>query len=201
VFSSGGALAQALDHPAVFVAYGSLAAGLFEETGRWLAMRWLMRRDASRAQHPGIALAYGLGHGGAQAWIVGVLVQLQWIVLAYFSLRGELDSHLSSLSLVDLARIHVMLGQLSVVQAAIFVIERSAALVFQIGLSVLMWHGLRAGQRSILPLAIVLHALLNVPAALFQAHVVPLSSTEGAYAVLAVALAVTLAKRLRGAAA
>lgn len=197
VSGAGGALAQALANPAVFVVYAALSVGLFEETGRWMAMRWLMRRDASRAQQPGLALAYGIGHGGAEAWIVGVLVQVQWLVLGYFAMRGDLDSHLSSLPLADVARIHLILGQLSTFQAVIFVVERSSAFVFQLGLSMLMWHGLRAGQRWILPLAIIVHALLDVPAALFQARIVPLVSTEAAYAVLAVALAVTLARRLQ----
>ena len=94
-------------------------------------------------------------------------------------------------------RIHLILASLTPQTAGIFALERVAALVFQIGLSVLMWRGLRAGWRGILPLAIVLHALVDVPAALFQAQLVPLAAVDGVYAVGAVIVAGLLFRAFR----
>ena len=50
--------------------------------------------------------------------------------------------------------------------------------MFQIGLSVLMWRGCASRWRGILPLAIAVHALVDVPAALFQAQLVPLAAVD-----------------------
>jgi uncharacterized membrane protein YhfC len=194
------ATAAFLSNPLAFVVYGALAAGICEEVGRFIGMRLLLKR--ARAKSPsaaatvvsaraddGTALTYGLGHGGAEAWLVGVLVQIQWILFAVFENRGQLDGYLSNLPADSLMRIHLILASLTPQTAGIFALERVAALVFQIGLSVLMWRGVRAGWRGILPLAIVLHALVDVPAALFQAQLVPLAAVDGVYALGALIVA------------
>lgn len=243
------AMAALLSNPVNFVVYGALAAGVCEETGRYIAMRLLWRRamapgassagavsveghtdapPASRAAGTatrpataasvkaavakrrsmnaptstgdGTALGYGIGHGGAEAWIVGVLVQLQWIVFAVLENRGDLDAYLGNIPSDGLMRLHLILASLSPQMAGIFLLERVAALVFQIGLSVLMWRGIRAGWRGILPLAILAHALIDVPAALFQAGALSLYAVDALYAVLALLVAGVLVKLLRRAA-
>jgi uncharacterized membrane protein YhfC len=190
-----------LSNPVAFVTYGALAAGICEEVGRFIAMRLLLKRARGKAlpaaNTDGTALAYGLGHGGAEAWLVGVLVQVQWIVFAVFENRGELDSHLTNLPADAMMRIHLILASLSPATAGIFALERLAALVFQIALSLLMWRGLRAGWRAILPLAIVAHALIDVPAALFQAGILPLVLVDGIYLLVAVGIAGMLFNLLR----
>jgi uncharacterized membrane protein YhfC len=207
------ATATFLSHPLAFVVYGALAAGICEEVGRFIGMRLLIKRASASAsasasatpapaqQTPrtddGTALAYGLGHGGAEAWLVGVMVQVQWILFAVFENRGQLDSYLSNLPTESLMRIHLILASRTPQTAGIFALERIAALVFQIGLSVLMWRGLRAGWRGILPLAIALHALVDVPAALFQAQLVPLAAVDAVYALAAVVVVGLLFKTLR----
>jgi uncharacterized membrane protein YhfC len=189
------ATATFLSNPIAFVVYGALAAGICEEVGRFIGMRLLFKRAAAKSASAaagsgdGTALTYGLGHGGAEAWLVGVLVQIQWILFAVFENRGELDGYLSNLPTDSVMRIHLILASLTPQTAGIFALERVAALVFQIGLSVLMWRGVRAGWRGILPLAIALHALVDVPAALFQAQLVPLAAVDGVYAVGAVIVA------------
>lgn len=191
------ATAQLFENPLAFVLYGALAAGICEEVGRYIAMRMLARRGGRLPNTPvdSTGLAYGIGHGGAEAWFVGVLVQLQWIFFAVLANRGELDTHLSNLTMDSVLRVHLVLATLSPLQAGIFALERTAAFVFQIGLSVLMWRGVQAGRKSILPLAIVLHALIDVPAAMFQARLVPLVAVDALYAVVAVAVAVVLFRR------
>jgi uncharacterized membrane protein YhfC len=191
-----------LSNPLAFVVYGALAAGVCEEVGRFIGMRLLLKRAAAKSTSAvsmgdGTALTYGLGHGGAEVWLVGVLVQIQWILFAVFENRGELDGYLSNLPTDSVMRIHLILASLTPQTAGIFALERVAALVFQIGLSVLMWRGVRAGWRGILPLAIVLHALVDVPAALFQAQLVPLAAVDGAYALGAVVVAGVLFRVFR----
>ncbi|ASL41855.1 hypothetical protein bAD24_I00105 [Burkholderia sp. AD24] len=208
------ATATFLSNPLAFVVYGALAAGICEEVGRFIGMRLLLKRAAAKAASTtsttattsdsaaargddGTALTYGLGHGGAEAWLVGVLVQIQWILFAVFENRGELDGYLSNLPTDSVMRIHLILASLTPQTAGIFALERVAALIFQIGLSVLMWRGLRAGWRGILPLAIVLHALVDVPAALFQAQLVPLAAVDGVYALGALIVAGLLFRTYR----
>jgi uncharacterized membrane protein YhfC len=190
------ATSEWLSDPLAFVVYGALVAGICEEVGRFIAMRWLARRQTGGATHDtahdGTALAYGLGHGGAEAWLIGVIVQAQWIAFGVLENRGQLDTYLSNMPAGPLMRIHLLLASLSPAMAGVFVLERVAALVFQLGLSVLMWRGVRAGWRAILPVAIVAHALIDVPAAMSQAGLLSLVTVDAIYAVAAIAVAAAL---------
>lgn len=192
------ATAAAPDAPASQAVDGAVTSAA-TATRSSLEARVAMRRKTAAPTSTGdsTALGYGIGHGGAEAWMVGVLVQIQWIVFAVVENRGELDTYLGNVPVDSLMRIHLILASLSPQAAGIFVLERAAALVFQIGLSVLMWRGVRAGWRGILPLAILAHALADVPAALFQARVLPLYAVDGLYAVLAVIVAAILVKLFR----
>ena len=60
VFSSFPTLIQS---PGLYTAYACLAAGVFEETARYLGLSLLCRRDASLVT----GFAYGIGHGGIEA--------------------------------------------------------------------------------------------------------------------------------------
>jgi uncharacterized membrane protein YhfC len=199
-------LAGWLTNPTVFVIAGVLSIGICQEVGRFLAMRWLAKRAAARkddsaaaaapSREP-IALAYGLGHGGAELWFTGVLVQVQWIVFAWLEDNGQLGSALSGLPLDALMRIHLLVVSLTPAAAGVFMLERGAALVFQIGLSVLMWRGVRAGSVAVLPLAIALHALIEVPAALSQTQALPLVVVDTIYVLIAVPIAIGLIRLFR----
>jgi len=169
-----------LMNPAVFVIYGAIAAGLCEEVGRFLAMKWMISREPGALDRHGPGLGYGIGHGGAEAWIVGVLVQAQWIVYAVLANRGTLDAHFATAPLEAIARIHLVLMSLSPVSAGIFIVERS---------------------RHALALLIAAHALVGLPAALFQARLVPLIAADAVYLVLGVIVAVALVRYYRRAAA
>jgi len=196
-----------LANPLVFVIAGVLLIGICQEVGRYGALRLLLKRALTKhpdrpaaQQRESIGLAYGLGHGGAEVWFTGVLVQLQWILFAYLEDRGQLGSALSGLPLDALMRIHLLVVSLSPLAAGVFILERAAALVFQLALSVLVWRGVRAGSRIVLPLAIVAHALIEVPAALTQTHTISLAVADTIYVLLAVPLAIMLVKLFRRAA-
>ncbi|WP_244815941.1 YhfC family intramembrane metalloprotease [Caballeronia sp. Lep1P3] len=186
-----------LTNPVVFVIYAALAAGVCEEVGRFLGMKWLIRRDPATLGRAGPALGYGIGHGGAEAWIVGVLVQVQWILYAILANRGTLDSHFGSAPLDAVARIHMVLLSLSPVSAGIFLVERASAFVFQLGFSALMWQMLRERSRAAPGVLIAAHALVGLPAALFQAHMIPLVAADAVYLVLGVIVAMALVRYYR----
>jgi uncharacterized membrane protein YhfC len=172
-----------LANPVVFVAYGALAAGVCEEVGRFIAMKWLIARQPHTLANAGTSLGYGIGHGGAEAWLVGVFVQMQWIVYALLANNNQLDEHFTSAPLESLMRLHMVLGNLSPQYAALFIVERAAAFVFQLGFSVLMWQMLRERFRYTLPAMIAAHALISLPAAAFQARLIPLLAADAVYLV------------------
>ena len=58
----------------LYALYGGLAAGLFEETGRLLAFRFVLKTRTARLT----ALSYGIGHGGIEAFLVMGLSMIAW---------------------------------------------------------------------------------------------------------------------------
>ena len=58
-------------YPAAYTAYGCLAAGLFEETGRLMGLSLLCKKDRDLA----LGVGYGIGHGGVEAALLGTALR------------------------------------------------------------------------------------------------------------------------------
>ncbi|SMG02502.1 YhfC family intramembrane metalloprotease [Burkholderia singularis] len=185
-----------LSKPAVFAVSGALIAALFEETGRYLGLRFAAKRYGPSAGG-GRGLGYGLGFGGAQAWFAGVVVLAQWAYLAWLANRGALNEQLSTMP-PDLAlRIQVMLATMSASSISVSVLERVAGFLFQVVLSIAMWRGVQARKWWILPLLIVVHPLIDLPSILYGAGTVPFESMVALYLLLAAGSALGLIKQCR----
>lgn len=63
----------------LYALYGGLAAGIFEETGRYLSMNFLLRKNVSREN----SIMYGIGHGGTEAVVIGTLTQFSNFITAF----------------------------------------------------------------------------------------------------------------------
>jgi uncharacterized membrane protein YhfC len=149
-------------HAIGFALYGGLAAGLFEEIGRYLAMRFVVRPSGN----PGTAVAYAIGHGGVESILIGGLSLGLAFVFAVLLDLGRLDA---SLAPAAAAQIHAGLATLSVGGIALAALERVITMLVQIGLSLMVWRAVERRALSYLALAIALHALVDLPAGLFQA--------------------------------
>jgi len=130
-----------------------------------------------------------------------VLVQMQWIVYALLANHGDLDQYFSSVPAESLMRLHMVLSSLSPEYALLFVVERGASFALQVGFSVLMWQMLRERFKFTLPFMIVAHALVAMPAALFQAGIIPLRAADLIYFVFGLIVTRALVRHFRGVAA
>jgi uncharacterized membrane protein YhfC len=168
----------------VFVVYAVLAAGIVEETGRYIAMRFLVQRTG----HPGTAVAYGLGHGGLESILTGGLGMLSALTLALLFNDGVLQQFIvGPKAMPTLTQVHAQFLHLTFFTASIAGLERLIAIGLHIALSLMVWRAVALRRIGFLFLAIVLHALADTGAAMFQARifrdVVP--AEFGALAVLA----------------
>ena len=179
-----------LGHPAAYALYGCLAAGIFEETGR-LAGFWLLKKDAAPRQ----AVAYGLGHGGVE------MLLLVGVAMAANLAMGLVASRVGSTVLFPDAsaeEVEAVAASLDAVfgmnfrTAALTVLERCSALVLHVSLSVLVYTALhQKGKGFWYPLAILLHAVFDLPAVLYQMGVLQsMVLTEGILLAAAAAVAV-----------
>lgn len=155
----------------LYCVYGALAAGIFEETGRFAAYKTLMKRHYSTKN----ALYMGIGHGGCEALILlGVnFISYAAIGLTVNALGTEQFIRMTAAGNAELAetvqtQLNAMasVGALNVVQA---VYERVIAMTFHVCMSVIVYKAVsQRGKVWLYPLAVVLHAVLDVPAALYQ---------------------------------
>ena len=172
--------------------YGGLAAGVFEETGRFLAFKLFLKQ----ARDPITALSYGAGHGGAEAILMVSLTMVNNLVLAATVSSGILTDP----AILELA------AQLAATPAGTFLwaaLERVSAVTLHLSLSVLVFAAVRLpGKMWLFPAAILIHAALDFMAAVAGAYL-PAAVMEIiilAYAVLAALFARTVYRALKAAA-
>lgn len=148
----------------LYALYGGLAAGLFEETGRYLTMRFLMKGKWTREN----ALMYGAGHGGLEAVLILGMASVNNLLYSVMINTGSLVSALSE----DMDSQQVLerlapLGQLPAWQFFLGGGERILAIALHLALSLFVWKAVRNREKwYFYPLAIVLHMGVNMASVL-----------------------------------
>lgn len=178
VLQSAGAVSLFLrDHDIAYIIYAAVVAGLFEETGRFLAFKTVLRNHTEKRT----AVTYGIGHGGIEIMLVlGLSYALMLAALLTNGSGGALGVYFSSAQLQTPGTV------------GLAVLERLFAMSAHVGLSVLVFFAVWDAQRLwYYPLAIWLHALIDVPAALWQRDLLPLWQTEAIVGVLSVVILLT----------
>lgn len=140
--------------------YGGLAAGLFEEIGRYVAMRYFMKR---RLNLPN-ALMYGVGHGGIEAMLIVGLTSVNNLITSFMINSGGIES---TLGMLDEATRAATVEQLSALwtlpsyQFFLGGVERIFAIALQIALSVIVYQAVKSEKIGYLLLSIAIHAFVD----------------------------------------
>ncbi len=172
----------------LYALYGGLAAGIFEELGRFAAFKLALREPARRLA----SLCYGAGHGGIEALLLTGVTMANNLMLALTVNRGgTLPPEVQDAA-----------AQLAAVPAGMFLwagFERVSAIGLHMANSVLVFAAAtQPGKRRLLPAAIAIHAAANFLAVVLNAKVGVLAAELAALAVtvLAVLLAAGIYKNL-----
>ncbi len=170
---------------------GGLFAGVFEETGRYVAFQTVLRK---RRGNDANALMYGAGHGGIEAVLVVGVAMAANIVYALKLNAGLLDSTTSMTMSTALAGVAPGMFLVSVV-------ERVGAVALHLSLSVLVWFAVKNKKSFwLFPIAILLHALVDAVAVVMSGYGENVWLIEGAIYLMSAAcalLAVITWKRQR----
>lgn len=156
---------------------GGFFAGLFEETGRFVAFKTVLRKKRGNDAN---SLMYGAGHGGIEAAVLLSVTMIQYVVLALqynagnTTAFGSLDA---AQTLINTPSWYFLVGA----------VERIAAVTIHISLSVLVWFAAKNGKRFWLyPLAILLHLVVDAVAVILNGVGVNVWIIEGVVYVLAI---------------
>lgn len=160
----------------MYTVYGALAAGIFEETGRFVAYKSLMRNNLSVKN----GIMMGIGHGGIEAIILVGLTYFSYAALTIMVNSQGLEPVIELLAAgnpdaVEPTRTQLeALTQIGFANMAMSLYERLLAMTFHVCLSVIVYHSVaKIGKLWLYPLAILLHAAMDAPAALYQTGALP----------------------------
>jgi uncharacterized membrane protein YhfC len=135
----------------VLAASLGLSAGLCEELARYAAMRLLLKAHTTRHA----AVMFGAGHGGIEALIFGVMVAANLLFMLLLPALGDLGARPEIQAAAWSYWLH---GWTEPIYAGV---ERVAAVMSHIGLSVLVMRSIQRRNVLWLLAAIVLHSVLD----------------------------------------
>lgn len=154
-------------HAWAYVMAGCLLAGIFEEIGRYVAFRFVLKKY----RNPADSITYGIGHGGIESILILGITGVVSIGMAAAindgtfvqSLNGVSGGQLKS----SMLQANAIIGY-GVSDLVLDVLERIFAMSLHISLSIVVFHSVKSRKIAYLFLTILLHAAFDVPAAMYQ---------------------------------
>ena len=164
----------------LYALYGGLAAGIFEETGRFIAFKTVLKKYQARDVN---ALMYGAGHGGCEAALLFGATMVSNLVLAVMLNTGMSSLITKDLTGAQLAQMEDVFRTLCGTSAPAWFLglfERFTAVALHMALTVPVWFAAKDAKRWVLfPVAILLHFLVDAATVVLSAGLSALA-VEGA---------------------
>ncbi len=155
--------------PVLWALAVGLFPGVFEETGRLVAYKTVLRRRKNRET----SVSHGIGHGGIEVMAILGLTYITDIAYGVMintgALQGLIDkaAELAPEQAEALAAAAGQLAFLSAADVGLAFLERALAFLFHVGASILVFYACRdKGRGWLYPLAILLHTALDFIAGL-----------------------------------
>lgn len=140
--------------------YGGMAAAVFEETGRFLAMKFFLKKQFEEKN----ALMYGIGHGGVEAILLVGFSNISNILTSVMINTGAMEA---SLAILDETTAEATIESISALwelpayQFYLGGVERLFAIVLQISFSILMYQAVKQQKKSLIAAAFAAHFLVD----------------------------------------
>ena len=173
----------------LYALYGGLMASLFEETGRYIVFKNLLKKEQSDDRN---ALMFGAGHGGFECFIILVSGAANLIFYSVAINNGSMLEGVEGLDAATLKELEDAIAGLAdtpVYHYALGVMERVSAIIAHIGMSVMVWFAAKEKikKTSLLGLAYLCHFLLDFISVLLQ-RLLPILALE--FIILGLALGI-----------
>lgn len=148
------------DHPVLWGLYGGLAAGTFEEIGRFLLFAWLLKKYHD---YKG-GISFGIGWGGIEAVLLMLLMMGTNIAYAVLINSGTFESTLGAQIPADqVAAIKDTILNQGISFYLLSAVERFFAAFLQIAFSLWVLIGVVKKKFSYVIYALLIHAAIDFP--------------------------------------
>lgn len=179
---------------AVLAVFLGLTAGLFEEAGRFIAMKYFMKDNLKWKD----GLAFGLGHGGIESILLVGMANLSNIVLSFMINAGVFDMMVKAkLPAEAVGQIKSILIGLAPITFLAGGYERIMAMIIQIAFSMLVLYSVKAKKPMCLLYAILLHGIVDSPLVILSSMKLNTWALE-LYVTLCATLGLALIIKLKG---
>lgn len=164
--------------PALWALIVGLFPGVFEETGRLVAFKTVLRNRKNRET----GISHGIGHGGFEVmFVLGVtyITNISYAVMINTGAFGNLIAQIEAQAPDQVEQGYAVAAQLaafSVGDLALGVLERIFAVMFHIGASMLVFYACKDKKKFWLyPVAILIHTAMDGVMGLNMAGVIELT--------------------------
>ncbi len=155
-----------------YALYGGFAAGIFEETARYIAFKTILKNENGRR----IPLLYGIGHGGIEAFLLCTIPMLANFMTAVSLRNRGMDAFLAGYPQDQAELLRSTFSAFYTTPAAMYLLsglERIFAFAIHVSLSVLVYIAVKNTRKKLFfPYAIMLHALVDYIPGLYQAGLI-----------------------------
>ena len=144
-----------------YALYGSFMAGIFEETGRYIAFKLTGKKYGE----PKDAVAYGIGHGGFECMYVLGIGVASYIVMALLVNLGMGEMLFAGMGETDISAMVTVLESIGTTTPGLVfaaVAERISAMTIHVCNSVIVYNGVKNKKISRLFIAVGLHGAFNM---------------------------------------
>ena len=155
--------------PLLWALVVALFPGVFEETGRLIAFKTVLRKRKNRET----SISYGIGHGCGEAMILLGITYIEYIVFAVMINLGTFQTVIDQATAQapdQINTVYALAGQIasfSMASLGVALFERVFAVLFHIGASILVFYACKDKKKTWLyPLVIILHTAMDFIAAL-----------------------------------
>ena len=143
-----------------YAIYGGLAAGIYEEVGRYIVMRLFMKKSLYKKE----GIMFGIGHGGIESILIIGFTYVSNLMIAFLLNAGQGNLLIRGMNSDMQMQLLTKLAPLWNGPASAFWlagVERIFAITFHICASYLVYRAVKDKKISLLFLAIFLHAAMD----------------------------------------
>jgi uncharacterized membrane protein YhfC len=155
----------------IYGGIGALLAGLFEETGRFVAFKFLLKKRTNKET----AISYGIGHGGFEMMYLLVVTGIQY--LTYISLinSGQFSTIVEQVRMASPNQVEYIealpatIASITLGNTFISAFERISTMIIQVSLSIIVFASVRVpGKKRMYLLAVLIHTVVDLLACFYQ---------------------------------
>jgi Predicted membrane protein len=142
-----------------------LTAGLFEETARFIGLKYLLKNKLEWKN----GIAFGIGHGGIEAILIVGLSLINYIIYAILINMGKFDTFTAGK--ISQSAVYAIKNSMISAPSYMFLLgglERIFAITAHIAFTMVVLYGVMNKKNIYLLYAILLHALLDAPIGLIK---------------------------------